>query len=210
MVEFPTVHDAALRRWVASRLERFEWRAIEREGTRRAAVAATLAPDEEGRACFLLTRRSAKLNRHGGQWALPGGRLDDGESAGEAALRELEEELGLALDESSILGRLDDFATRSGFVMTPIVVWCDEFRELRPDPHEVARAYRVPFADLDRPDVPILTTIPESDRPVLSLPILGGRVHAPTAAVIYQLLEVGLHGRDTRVAHFEQPVFAWR
>jgi hypothetical protein len=68
----------------------------------------------------------------------------------------------------------------------------------------------VPLADLDRPDVPILSTIPESDRPVLSMPILGGRVHAPTAAFIYQLLEVGLHGRETRVAHFEQPVFAWR
>jgi 8-oxo-dGTP pyrophosphatase MutT (NUDIX family) len=170
MPEFPTAHDAALRRWVESRLERFPWKEIEDPAARRAAVAATLAPDEEGRACFLLTRRSAKLNRHGGQWALPGGRIDDGESAAEAALRELEEELGLALDSRSILGRLDDFATRSGFVITPVVVWCEDFRELRPDPHEVARAYRVPFVDLDRPDVPILTSIPESDRPVLRHP----------------------------------------
>jgi 8-oxo-dGTP pyrophosphatase MutT (NUDIX family) len=210
MPPYPVEHDAALRRWVETRVARFEWQAIESSGARQAAVAMTLVPDEEGRACFLLTRRSAKLARHGGQWALPGGRMDEGETPGEAALRELEEELGLPLEASAILGRMDDFATRSGFVITPMVVWCEDFRELRPDPHEVARAYRVPLADLDRPDVPILSSIPESDRPVLSLPILGGRVHAPTAAFIYQLLEVGLHGRDTRVAHFEQPVFAWR
>jgi 8-oxo-dGTP pyrophosphatase MutT (NUDIX family) len=210
MAAYPIEHDAVLRAWVASRLERFAFTEIERGEARRAAVAVTLAPDREGRACFLLTRRSAKLNRHGGQWALPGGRLDEGESAQEAALRELDEELGLTLDAGALLGRLDDFSTRSGFVITPVVLWCDDYRELRPDPREVAHAYRVPIADLDRPDLPILSAIPESDRPVLSLPILGGRVHAPTAAFIYQLLEVGLHGRDTRVAHFEQPVFAWR
>jgi 8-oxo-dGTP pyrophosphatase MutT (NUDIX family) len=210
MPVFPVAHDATLRQWVASRLERFRHTTIEDAEARRAAVAMTLAPDSERRGCFLLTRRSAKLNRHGGQWALPGGRMDDGETAEQTALRELDEELGLTLDATSILGRLDDFATRSGFVITPVVVWCEEFCELRPDPTEVAHAYRVPLADLDRPDVPILHRIPESDRPVLSLPLLGGRVHAPTAAFIYQLLEVGLHGRDTRVAHFEQPVFAWR
>jgi 8-oxo-dGTP pyrophosphatase MutT (NUDIX family) len=210
MASYPLEHGDTLRQWVESRLGRFSWTAIENPDARRAAVAVTLAPDEQGRACFLITRRSAKLTNHGGQWALPGGRMDDGESAQQTALRELEEELGLSLDPTAVLGRLDDFATRSGFVIAPVVAWCADFRELRPDPREVAHAYRVPIADLDRPDVPILTTIPESDRPVLSLPLLGGRVHAPTAAFIYQLLEVALEGRDTRVAHFEQPVFAWR
>lgn len=210
MAEYPVEHDTELRQWVETRLGRFQWTALEDAGARRAAVAVTLAPDLDRRSCFLLTRRSAKLNRHGGQWALPGGRMDAGESPPETALRELDEELGLLLDATAVLGRLDDFATRSGFVITPVVVWCEDFRELRPDPREVAHAYRVPLADLDRPDLPILHSIPESDRPVLSLPLLGGRVHAPTAAFIYQLLEVGLRGRDTRVAHFEQPVFAWR
>jgi 8-oxo-dGTP pyrophosphatase MutT (NUDIX family) len=210
MADYPVEHGDTLRRWVEARLGRFPWTAMDGAGARRAAVAVTLAPDDQGRACFLITRRSAKLTNHGGQWALPGGRMDEGESAAQTALRELREELGLALEASAVLGRLDDFATRSGFVITPVVAWCGDFRELAPDPREVAHAYRVPIADLDRPDVPILTTIPESDRPVLSLPLLGGRVHAPTAAFIYQMLEVALRGRETRVAHFEQPVFAWR
>lgn len=209
MAEFPVEHGAALREWVEARLEAFRWRSIDKPGARRAAVAVTLLPDAAGRACFLLTRRSQGLRRHRGQWALPGGKLDPGETPLQAALRELAEEVGLALDGDDVLGRLDDFATRSGFVISPVLVWCPEHRELRPDPLEVARVYRVPLADLERPDVPILTPIPESERPVLSMPILGGRVHAPTAAIIYQLLEVALRGKSTRVAHYEQPVFAW-
>jgi len=58
--------------------------------------------------------------------------------------------------------------------------------------------------------VPILVTIPESERPVIQMPLLGTLIHAPTAAVLYQLREVVLHGRATRVDHFEQPVWAWR
>lgn len=210
MASFPERHDDELRRWVAERVGDFEWRAIERPGARAAAVAITLVPDEEGRGCFLLTRRGTHLRTHRGQWALPGGKLEKGEGPVEAALRELREELGLALDPSTVLGRLDDFATRSGFVITPLVAWCEDFRELTPDQHEVSAVYRVPLADLDREDVPILTEIPESRRPVLSMPILGGKVHAPTAVFIYQLLEVALRGRGTRVSHYEQPLFAWR
>ncbi|MDX1383369.1 MAG: CoA pyrophosphatase [Thermoanaerobaculia bacterium] len=210
MASFPADHGPEARGWVADNLARFEWREIDRTERMRAAVAVTLLPDASGRTCFLLTRRGQRLKRHRGQWALPGGRLDPGEKAAEAALRELHEEVGLELDQATILGRLDDFATRSGFVISPLVVWCDELVELVPDPHEVQAVYRIPVADLDREDVPVLTEIPESDRPVLSMPIRGGLVHAPTAAFIYQLLEVALRGRPTRVAHYEQPVFAWR
>ena len=210
MAAFPTEHGDDLRKWVARSLDSFEVRSISDPEARSAAVALALVPDREGRACFVLTRRAPRLNRHGGQWALPGGRVDEGESSEEGALRELEEEVGLTLTPSAVMGRLDDFATRSGFIMTPVVAWCDDYRELRPDPNEVAKVYRVPLADLDRPDAPVLTEIPQSDRPVLSMPILGGLVHAPTAAIIYQLLEVALRGNDTRVAHFEQPLFAWR
>ncbi len=199
----------ALRERARANLAAFERRPLAADGRRPAAVAVVLVPDEAGRACFLLTRRAAGLRAHARQWALPGGRLDPGESAERAALRELEEELGLAQAPAAVLGLLDDYPTRSGFVITPVVVWGAGALDLRPNPEEVAGVFRVPLADLDGPDVPRLVTIPESDRPVIQVPILETLVHAPTAAVIYQVREVVVHGRPTRVAHFEQPIWAW-
>lgn len=189
----------------------FSRRGIAGDGRRLAAVAAVLLPDEDGNACFLLTRRAATLRDHKGQWALPGGRIDGDETAEEAALRELHEEVGLALGAESVLGCLDDYGTRSGFIITPVVVWAGAVvGALTPNPTEVARVYRVPFTELDRPDVPRTISIPESDRPVIQLPLMSTLIHAPTAAVIYQLREVVIHGRPTRVDHYEQPVWAWR
>jgi 8-oxo-dGTP pyrophosphatase MutT (NUDIX family) len=199
----------ALRERARAHLAAFERRTLAPDGRRPAAVAVVLVPDDEGRGCFLLTRRAAGLRAHARQWALPGGRIDPGESAERAALRELQEELGLVREPGSVLGLLDDYGTRSGFVITPVVVWGEGDAALRPNPDEVAGVYRVPLADLDRPDVPRLVTIPESDRPVIQVPILSTLVHAPTAAVIYQLREVVVHGRPTRVAHFGEPVWAW-
>ncbi len=197
---------------VRSNLARFAAERLEAplEGRRPAAVAVALIRDGRSRPCFVLTRRAAKLRRHAGQWALPGGRLDAGETPEGAALRELREEVCLELAPEAVLGRLDDYPTRSGFVITPVVVWTGEEAELRPDPTEVAKVYRVPIADLDKPGVPRLRRIPESDRPVISIPLVGTYIHAPTAAILYQLREVALSGRSTRVHHFEQPVFAWK
>ena len=180
------------------------------DGRRHAAVAVTLVADDERRRVFLLTRRAPRLSSHAGQWALPGGRVEPGESAIEGALRELAEEVGLIAAPPQVLGCLDDYPTRSGYVITPVVVWAGERAELEPDPQEVAAVYRVPLEVLEHPDVPHLRQIPESDRPVISIAMVGANVHAPTAAIVYQLREVGLHGRATRVDHFEQPVFAWR
>jgi len=168
-----------------------------------------LLGDETGRACFLLTRRAAGLRQHARQWALPGGRLEPNESAIDAARRELAEEVGLVLDADAALGLLDDYPTRSGFLITPVVFWGGHDPVLVPNPDEVASVHRVPLDDLDHPDVPRLITIPESDRPVIQVPLLSTLVHAPTAAVVYQLREVVMHGRPTRVDHFEQPVWAW-
>jgi 8-oxo-dGTP pyrophosphatase MutT (NUDIX family) len=205
-----TLLDDALRERIARNLEAFPRVALELEGRRHAAVALALVDDPGGRACFVLTRRAARLRRHAGQWALPGGHLDPGESAAEAALRELAEEVGLASEADAVLGALDDYPTRSGFVITPVVVWAGVGAKLAPDPKEVASVHRVPVDELAQPGVPHLRSIPESSRPVISIPLVGTQIHAPTAAILYQLREVALAGRPTRVAHYEQPVFAWR
>ena len=201
--------DPTLRRRTAERLAAFAHQAHAPAERRPAAVAIVLVPDEDGRACFLLTRRAATLRAHARQWALPGGRLEPGETAEAGALRELHEEIGLAVGADAVLGRLDDYPTRSGFLITPVVFWGGVDPVLAPNADEVASVHRVPLDDLDHPDVPRLVTIPESDRPVIQVPLLSTLVHAPTAAVVYQLREVVMHGRPTRVDHFEQPVWAW-
>ena len=199
-----------LRTRVSANLAAHDRLTVPVQDRRAAAVAVTLVPETTGDACFLLTRRAPRLRAHAGQWALPGGRIDVGENAAAAALRELAEEVGLRVGDEHVLGYLDDYETRSGYVITPVVVWGGEDAEVVPNPTEVAAVYRIPLADLDRPEVPRIHYIPESDRPVIAIPMVGTHVHAPTAAIVYQLREVGVHGRGTRVAHFEQPVFAWR
>jgi 8-oxo-dGTP pyrophosphatase MutT (NUDIX family) len=203
-------YDAALRELVCAHLARFERHSHMSEGLRPAAVALALLPDEAGAPSFVLTRRAALLKAHQGQWALPGGRLDAGETPADAALRELSEEVGLEVGRDAVLGLLDDYPTRSGYCITPVVVWAGSDAAIAPNPDEVAAAYRVPLAELERPDVPRLRQIPESDRPVISIPLLGTHIHAPTAAILFQLREVAMRGLDSRVAHYEQPVFAWR
>jgi len=209
-MDAPLRFDSALCERIRRHLDAHHRERLDLGDRRHAAVALTLLDDDRDRPCFVLTRRTRGLRRHAGQWALPGGRVDPGESAEEAALRELDEEVGLALSGSSVLGCLDDYPTRSGFVITPVVIWAGLRADLEPNPEEVAEAYRVPIAELDRPEVPQLRSIPESDRPVISIPLLDANIHAPTAAILYQLREVAIWGRGTRVAHFEQPVFAWR
>jgi 8-oxo-dGTP pyrophosphatase MutT (NUDIX family) len=164
-----------------------------------------------GGAAFLLCRRAARMNRHAGQWALPGGRLDDGETPVDAAIRELDEELGLRLGADDVLGLLDDYPTRSGFVMTPVVLWAGRQAVIAPDPGEVAHAYRIGLHELCRADSPRFVAIPESDRPVVQLPLSGDLIHAPTGAVLLQMRWVAIEGRvNERVDHLEQPVFAWK
>jgi 8-oxo-dGTP pyrophosphatase MutT (NUDIX family) len=193
---------------VAAALATFERRRVPtRAELRPVAVGITLLDGPDGRA-FLLTKRASGLRGHAGQWALPGGRIDPGERAGEAARRELAEELDLHLGSDAELGMLDDYATRSGYVITPVVLWAGADALLRPNPAEVAEVHRVPLGTIDVE--PRFLTIPESDAPVIQLPLFGRFLHAPTAAVLHQFREVVLHGRPTRVAHLEQPVFAWR
>jgi 8-oxo-dGTP pyrophosphatase MutT (NUDIX family) len=178
---------------------------------KRAAVAITLVDsgDAGHGTAMLLTLRAAGLRAHRGQWALPGGRCDEGETPIMAALRELHEELGLQLGPADVLGLLDDYPTRSGYLITPVVVWATASTALSPNPSEVASVHRIGLPEIEQADTFDFTEIPESDRRVIRFRHAGHFIHAPTAAMIYQFREV-LAGRDTRVAELEQPVFAWK
>ena len=164
----------------------------------------------QSHAALILTKRSSKLRNHPGQWALPGGRIDAGETAEQAALREMDEEIGLKLDASCIIGRLDDFITRSGFIMTPIVVWVGPHRDFLPNEDEVDSIHRIPISEFMREDAPMLNEEEGNGTPVLRMPVGSNWIAAPTAAILYQFREVCISGLKTRVAHFEQPNFAWR
>jgi 8-oxo-dGTP pyrophosphatase MutT (NUDIX family) len=166
--------------------------------------------DVSGGAAFLLCRRASRLTSHAAQWALPGGRVDPGETAVEAALRELDEEVGIRLPDAAVLGLLDDYPTRSGYVITPVVIWGGGRLDPRPAPEEVVAVYRVGLHELRRDDSPRFITIPESPRPVVQIPLGNDLIHAPTGAVLLQLRWLCLEGRHDPVDELEQPVFAWK
>nr|QDF40494.1 CoA pyrophosphatase [Bradyrhizobium symbiodeficiens] len=177
---------------------------------KRAAVVLALTEANDGDdTAFLLTKRASSLRAHRGQWALPGGRCDAGETPVEAALRELDEELALKLSADAVLGLLDDYPTRSGYLITPVVVWAADSAAIRPNPDEVASVHRIGLDTIERDEAFDFTAIPESARRVIRFHHQMSLIHAPTAALIYQFREV-LAGRQTRVTELEQPVFAWK
>ena len=199
-----------LRSKLAGSLDAFESRNHTTDDLTQAAVALTVIFDQ-GLPGLIVTRRTPRLNAHSGQWALPGGRVDAGESPIEAAFRELHEEVGIDLPSEDLLGTLDVYNTRSGYAITPVVIWSDLTPgDLNPSPDEVQSVHTFSFDELMREDSPNLERIPESEHEVLSMNYLDDVIYAPTAAMLYQFREVCLQGNDTRVAHFDQPVFAWK
>ena len=216
--------DDSLREHIRRNLAAFELRRADPGAHRVAAVAVAIVEEGDGarvdgiaaptgwssNAALILTRRALGLRSHPDQWALPGGRVDPGESAEQTALRELAEEVGLVLDAGTVLGRLDDFVTRSGFVITPVVVWAGAARSLVANADEVASIHRIPVTEFMRDDAPWLDRERDDEEPVLRMPVGTTWIAAPTAAVLYQFRELCIAGRPTRVAHFEQPLFARR
>jgi 8-oxo-dGTP pyrophosphatase MutT (NUDIX family) len=114
----------------------------------RAAVLVPLIVHMD-RTTVLLTRRTEHLAKHPGQISFPGGHMEDEDGTPEeTALRETEEEIGLHRRHIDIVGRLDDYETRTGFRVTPVVAMVTPHFDLKPDPHEVAEAFEVPLAFL--------------------------------------------------------------
>ncbi len=209
--DYPLRFDKKLRQHIYNNIQQFEAKPHKSSGFKHAAVAITIVEaDNKKDAAFILTLRSSRLKNHSGQWALPGGQIDKGETPEQTALRELSEEVGLYLNKENLLGRLDDYTTRSGYVITPVVVWGGKNTGFAPNPAEVNSVHRIPFKELLRTDSPILENIPESSHPVLYLPIGSSWIAAPTAAMVYQFREVAIFGKQTRVKNFEQPYFAWK
>ena len=119
-----------------------------RHGTTLAAVLIPIIAHPEG-LTVLFTQRTQHLKSHSGQVSFPGGRAEPGDASAEfTALREAQEEIGLAQDRVEILGRLPDYHTRTGFRVAPVIGLVGPPLALAPDPREVESVFEVPLAFL--------------------------------------------------------------
>jgi 8-oxo-dGTP pyrophosphatase MutT (NUDIX family) len=181
------------------------------------AAVAIVVMDGRGTPSVPIFQRTSDMSRHAGQMALPGGRLHEGESAAECAMRELHEELGLRVGPEDVVGLLDDFDTRSGFTITPVVIWADaETAALQPSKFEVAQLFVIAIPELRaavsaaRPGQAFSLKLERAFSESHPGRACALEVFAPTAAILYQFSEVALDGRPARVTDFYQPPFTHR
>jgi 8-oxo-dGTP pyrophosphatase MutT (NUDIX family) len=136
---------------------------IDPEGLRQAAVLICMIWTR-GEWHILFSQRSLDLPVHSGQISFPGGALEPGETAEDAARRETEEEVGIPRDEVTLLGRLDDVETRTGYVVSPFVGTAPAEAEYVLQPSEVVEVYEVPLSALMREDCPEIRYVRWKDR----------------------------------------------
>lgn len=159
---------------------------------RPAAVLVPLVDRGDGMS-VLLTQRTPHLTAHAGQISFPGGRIEDGDAdATEAALRETEEEVGLAREHVRVVGRLDTYVTGTGFEITPVVGIVKTPFTLTIDPFEVAEVFEVPLSFvLDRKNHRRTTRDFENrTRVFFVLPYEGRIIWGATAGMLVNLAEV--------------------
>jgi len=120
---------------------------------KRAAVLIPLIPADGGW-CLLFSRRSANLAAHSGQIAFPGGGVETNESLEAAAVREAQEEVGIAAERVELIGRLDDLVTNSGFLVAPFVGVIDQRIDYVLQASEVEEVFEVPIEALLTPEQP--------------------------------------------------------
>ncbi|WP_458319033.1 NUDIX hydrolase [Mycolicibacterium brisbanense] len=179
-------------------------RSASQSGGRAAAVTVCVLDAEPDARVLMIKRARRGLNS--GQWALPGGRIEPGETATAAALRELHEEVGVELTENDVVGMLDDYVTDSGFVITPVVATVTGSPRLQRNPAEVHSLHRIALSRLVSDELPRWALT--ADGPLLQMPLRSNMVvHAPTGAILLQFREVALLGRPIRVAELQQPAF---
>ncbi|MER9832403.1 CoA pyrophosphatase [Mesorhizobium sp. M0134] len=178
---------------------------------KQAAVAIVLvaADDGSGETALFLTLRCAKMRSHAGQYALPGGRGDQGEDAVDTVIRECFEELALSLSADQLLGTLDIYATQSGYAVTPVVFATTNEPDLCLNPKEVDQVFRIKLSDLSGERSAQFFSQGENGRRLIRFSIFDHHIYAPTAAILYQFIEMTA-GRYQRVDDLAAPDFARR
>jgi 8-oxo-dGTP pyrophosphatase MutT (NUDIX family) len=152
-------------------------------------AAVLIAVTDRPEPGVLLTHRPETMRAHPGQVAFPGGKLDPGEDAIAAALRETREELGIEAGDVRVIGASDRFVTGSGFDVTPVLALIPPDLPIRPDPREVSGWFEAPLRFIldEANHVHKIGEFRGRERPYLEIDWQGHRIWGVTASIIHNL-----------------------